>query len=252
METHSSTGAQVLQQEQNSQLDLLWSRFTQTRDSRCRQELIESYMPLARAAAARLFGMRTDNSTPFADYLQYARLGLVEAVDRYDPQREASFETFSSYRIRGAVLNGLGKESEVAAQRSFWRTRAQERVESLKSATFHGGVEDLDGFAQLTVGLALGVLLDEHGESAVDESTGTHPYAATALAQMRGIIRSAVEKLPPRERDLIERHYFGHCEFQRIALDLGVTKGRVAQLHAQALARIRKLLAPAADVDFSI
>jgi RNA polymerase sigma factor for flagellar operon FliA len=209
-------------------------------------------MPVAKVVAARMFGSRVDDSIAFSDYLQYARLGLVEAVDRYDPQREASFETFSSYRIRGAILNGLGKESEIAAQRTFWRTRTQERMESLKPAAFSGGGAELDALVDLTVGLALGLLLDESAEAPADESVAANPYAATELSQMRVVIRRAVEKLPERERDLVTRHYFGQREFQSIAADLGVTKGRVSQLHAQALARIRQLLGPVSDVDFSL
>ena len=63
--------------------------------------------------------LRRDNSVAFADYFQYACVGLVEAVDRFEPDRPVLFETFATYRIRGAVLNGLAKESELAAQRHY-------------------------------------------------------------------------------------------------------------------------------------
>jgi RNA polymerase sigma factor for flagellar operon FliA len=210
-------------------------------------------MPLARALAARLFGARTDDSVVFGDYLQYAHLGLLEAVDRYDPSREASFETFSAYRIRGAILNGLGKESEVAAQRTYWRTRTQERVDSLQGGAQFGPEASLEGFAELTVGLAIGVLLDDQSEEGpVDTSVRANPYAGAALAELRRLVRRGLEQLPQRERELVSQHYFGHCEFQTIATEMGVTRGRVSQLHAQALARIRKTLALDADVDLSL
>src|SRR5262245_12196656 len=104
----------------------LWARFRHSRELTLRGRLIERYLPLARAAAARYYRLRPDDSVSFEDYLQYARIGLVEAIDDYDPGREASFETYSSYRIRGALLNGLTRESEIAAKRSLWRTRIQE------------------------------------------------------------------------------------------------------------------------------
>ncbi len=230
----------------------LWTQFTASRDARTRDELIESYMPLARSTAARLFGARIDDSIPFDDYLQYARLGLVEAVDRYDPEREASFETFSSYRIRGAILNGLGKESELSAQRGYWRTRTQERIDSLKSNAFQNPDVELDSFVQMTVGLAIGILLDETPEEPHDESASANPYAAAELAELRRIIRRAVEVLSEREGEVIRRHYFGNWEFQLIARELGITKGRVSQLHSQALARIRHVLAAVPKVDFNL
>jgi len=109
----------------------LWAQFAQSRQGPPREDLIAHYLPLARIWAAKLYRVRVDDSVPFDDYLQYARLGLLEAIDRFDPAREASFETFSSYRIRGAILNGLGRESEVAAQRAQWCMLVRERIDSL-------------------------------------------------------------------------------------------------------------------------
>src|SRR5689334_236422 len=122
---------------------MLWERFRDSRERTLRGRLIERYLPLARAAAARYYRLRPDESVPFEDYLQYARIGLVEAIDDYDPRREASFETYSSYRIRGAMLNGLGRESEIAAQRTFWRTRTQEVFDvSADDASSEGAAEE--------------------------------------------------------------------------------------------------------------
>src|ERR1044072_6820351 len=89
-----------------------WREFAASRTQELRGQLIERYSGLAEMTAARLYQRRLDNSVAFADYLQYARVGLVEAIDHYDPQREVPFEAFSSYRIKGAVLNGLESESE--------------------------------------------------------------------------------------------------------------------------------------------
>ena len=218
----------------------LWAQFIVSRADSLREELIAHYLPLARIAAAKLYRLRPDDSVSFEDYLQYARVGLLEAVDRFDPEREASFETFSGYRIRGAILNGLGRESEIAAQRAYWSTRTQERVESLQPAELRA-TAGLDDFAQLTLGLALGFLLDRETEPA-DTAVASNPYAATELVELRRVVRGLVEQLPERERDIVRQHYFHEREFQIIAKDLGLTKGRVSQLHSQALHRIAKLL----------
>lgn len=231
----------------------LWATFGTARDPRARDALIAHYTPFARRIAGRLFGLRADDSVPFADYFQYARVGLVEAVDRYDPAREASFETFSTYRIRGAVLNGLGKESELAAQRAYWRTQVQERIDSLKPGAFVGGEGTIEDFVDLAVGLAIGVLLDpEPDETPADPSVHANPYAGAELANLRRIVREAVELLPERERMLVVRHYFKQDEFQAIAGELGVTKGRVSQLHSVALSRIRKHLSAYSKLDLNL
>jgi RNA polymerase sigma factor for flagellar operon FliA len=225
----------------------LWARFAQSREGRCREELIAHYLPLARIWAAKLYRARADDSVPFDDYLQYARVGLLEAIDRFDPERAASFETFSGYRIRGAILNGLGRESEVAAQRAEWSTVIRERIDSLHPQS-NRAAADLEDLAQLTVGLALGLLLGEDTEPR-DPSTAANPYAATELAELRALVRRLVDQLPEREREIIRQHYFHEREFQLIARALGVTKGRVSQLHSQALLRIATLLGQASSLD---
>lgn len=225
----------------------LWARFAQSREGRCREELIAHYLPLARIWAAKLYRQRPDDSVSFDDYLQYARMGLLEAIDRFDPAREASFETFSGYRIRGAVLNGLGRETEAAARRAQWTALTRERIDSLHPAADRA-TADLEDLAQLTVGLALGLLLDTEQEPG-DPSVAANPYCATELADLRSLVRRLVDQLPEREREIVRRHYFFEREFQLIAVELGVTKGRVSQLHSQALVRIATLLGQASLLD---
>jgi RNA polymerase sigma factor for flagellar operon FliA len=227
----------------------LWTQFTQGRARGLRARLIECYLQLAHVAAAKFFRQRPDNAVSFSDYLQYARLGLVEAIDGFDPLREASFETYSSYRIRGAMLNGLARESEMAAQRTFWRTRLDEHVEALGPPQSADPDREMEELTRLLEGLATRYSSDSDPDGVVDDTPHSNPHAATELAQLR----EAVDKLPNRERLLIQRHYFDHCEFRLIARELTVTPGRVSQLHAQALGRIRALLdepqpgAPAPD-----
>lgn len=227
-----------------------WLEFVRDRSAARRDGLIERYLSLAKIMAARLYQRRADNSVSFADYLQYARVGLVEAIDHFDPEREVPFEAFSSYRIKGAILNGLESESEVAAQRAFWARRARDRFESIKEHEIQGDRRaSLEELVNLTVGLALSHIVEHDEGELIDESLAANPYAVTELAQLKRAVRSLLPSLPERERELIHRHYDEHVEFQQIAAEWGVTKGRVSQLHAQALQRLRQLLRLAPRVD---
>lgn len=220
----------------------LWETFRSLRDPSSRERLIEHYMPHARILAAKMYRMRIDESATFDDYLQFARVGLIESVNRYDHARNACFETYSSYRIRGAILNGIEQSSEATAQRMFWRSHVQDRVDSLEvGLTARLGEATLDDFADFAVELALGFVL-EAGAEFIDESQHTNPYAATELADFTRVVKDLVGQLPPREREVIEAHYFEQTEFQVLAERQGVTKGRISQLHARALTRLRELL----------
>lgn len=223
-------------------LHVLWEAFRANRDAAAREALIEHYLPHARNVAARMYKLRIDASIGFDDYLQYARVGLMESIDRFDARRGIVFEAYSTHRIRGAVLNGLGQESEAAAQRDFWRTRMTDRMQSLTAAAGRDVQRaTLEDMMQITLGVALGVMLDDEHDTA-DESPQANPYAATELEQFTRQVKSLVERLPEREREIVRGHYFEQLEFQAIAQRYAISKGRVSQLHARALQRLRALL----------
>jgi RNA polymerase sigma factor for flagellar operon FliA len=222
----------------------LWSEWCQTRALYLRDRLIEYYLPLARMVAGKLYRLRVQGGVQFDDYLQYARIGLIESVERFDPARGTPFRAFAFHRIRGAILNGIARESELAAQREASRRVGQERRESLLSGLSRS-VEraSLDDLVDLTIGIALGVLLEGGEESVVDETPQANPYLATEILQLRRLTRIAVERLPEREREIIRVHYYEHKEFREMAQALSLSAGRISQLHARAIRQLRIILA---------
>lgn len=218
----------------------LWERFGQNRDLSARARLVDTYLDLARKVAARLFSHRTDDGLEFADYLQYARVGLLEALERYDPSREASFSTFAMYRMRGAILNGIEKYNERLAQWSFHRRLQKDRIDSLADHAADTTSTDLfERMTDVAIGFAMGHVLEKTGlDEAESEDDG--PYASLELERLREQLRMVVDSLPERERQIVRYHYFEYMAFAEIASLLGLSKGRVSQLHARALALIRK------------
>jgi RNA polymerase sigma factor FliA len=230
--------------QRSSTAPALWDAFSGGGDAGARVALIEHYMPFARAVAARLYARRVEPACSFEDYLQYARVGLIEAVDRFDATRGVSFEGYAVHRVRGAVLNGINQESEISAQREFRRMVAAERMQSLVAAT--GRPEQrasLQDFIDITIGIAVGLTLEAGHDELTDDSHDGNPYAAAELAQLARQVRDSVHELPEREREVIEGHYYNGMEFQEIARRTGVTKGRVSQLHAKGIAHLREKLA---------
>lgn len=217
-----------------------WQQWRRDRHSKARQSLIAHYLGLARSIAASVYKLRIDSSVAFEDYQQYGRIGLMEAVDRYDPERGIPFEAYAARRVRGAILNGLGHESELLAQRAFRAAQTRDRVRSAREhSTSQGRLERLVG---VTLTLAIGAILDGDFDGPVDESMMGNPYAAAELAQLATRVWQLVEALGERERGVLLRHYRDGMEFQDIAVQFGVSKGRISQLHAQALGRIRDVL----------
>jgi RNA polymerase sigma factor FliA len=223
----------------------LWEEFRRSGAPELRERLVAAYLDLTHTIAARLFGQRVNNSVTFDDYLQYARVGLLEAIDRFDPQRGASFATFAGYRIRGAILNGLERATEAAAQSAHRRrARLRERAQSLQPPQPNAaetGAARFAGLVDVTVLLAMGYVLEDSGHwNPGGADTASDPYRSVQLERLCSRLHRLVEVLPERERTIVQRHYFQQVEFQQIGELLGLSKGRVSQLHARALQLIRE------------
>jgi RNA polymerase sigma factor FliA len=220
----------------------LWQQYQGSRDTGLRAQLIEHYLPFARMLAAKTYANRSQIELEFADYLQYASIGLVEAVDRYDPVFNAKFETFASLRITGAILNGVVSLTEKQEQISARKAILLERVKSLKLEK--SDVKNADAvfehLAGLAIGLAVGFALEGTGMYQPDEESYVdNSYRRIELKQLYKSIAASMEYLPENERRIIKLHYQQQLTFDKIADMLGLTKGRISQIHKSALTRLR-------------
>jgi RNA polymerase sigma factor for flagellar operon FliA len=230
-----------MQKETSREADLgpegrLWEEYRRARDPHVRHRLARLYLDMTHRIAAHLYGRRIGNAVAFDDYLQYARVGLLEAIDRYDSAREVKFATFAGHRIRGAVLNGLEHSTELAAQAAQRRhLRLRERAQSFES-------HDLEfaGMVDMAILLAMGYVLEDNGDWNPAGAATADPYRSVELDRVRARLNRLVDALPERERLIVRYHYFEHMEFQAVGALLEVSKGRVSQLHARALQLIRE------------
>lgn len=223
----------------------LWQRLRQESDTSARSTLIQHYLGFARSIAASLYAERMYPDMEFGDYVQYARIGLIEAIDRYDPGRGALFTSFATYRVRGSILNGLVRASENTEQLAHRRrVRQRERVDSLQVEDKTDTKDDL--FAEMVetaLALALGYVLEDSGLwKTTSEDVASDPYRSLELNRLRERVTLVVKALPEREQQIIRLHYFEHLEFQEIGDLMGLSKGRISQLHHRGLRLIRDAL----------
>lgn len=219
----------------------LWVEYSQGAAA-AREELVRQYMPLAKRIAASLYARRAVDDVEFGDYLHLAYVGLLEAIDRYRSESDAQFATFATYRVRGAILNGIPKMTETGERISHLKKLHRERRASVLEpvANSAGTVDSFSSLTDLVISVALTVQIEEIAETVgAEPTTGNDPYASRAYDDMQKRLREVLTTLPERERRIVDDHYFDQVGFDEIARMLGVSKGRVSQLHKRALEQIR-------------
>ncbi len=153
------------------------------------------------------------------DLVSAGVVGLIDAVDRYDPARGVPFEAYARTRIRGAVIDELRRLD--GRGRLHWK-RVREGI----------AIDERNADA-----LSLDRLAESGSEPAVSDAS-----APVLERDLWNDLGDAVQALPARERDVIRRYYGADRTLREIGHELGVSEARVCQLHARAIAHLRYLL----------
>lgn len=216
-------------------------------------DLVTQYLPQVRRQALSL-QVRLPASIELDDLIQAGTLGLLEALGRFDASQGASFATFASQRIRGAMLDELrsrdwlprsvrrnGRLVDEAVRRLEQRLgRSAEEAEiaaelDMEMADYRRLLNDTNN-GQL---LPFEELIEEGLEPGAGDRPLDSPFASLADGQQRARLVTAIEALPEREKLLMALYYQEELNLKEIGAVLGVTESRVCQLHSQAVSRLR-------------
>lgn len=223
--------------------EVLWTEFRRSRDAGVRAALAEHYLGFARIMAGKVYAGRTMAGLEFDDFLQFARVGLLESIDRYDAAHGARFETYAALRIQGAILNGIRSYSELQEQVAARKRIMGSRVGSLSQHAPDG--QDMEAtfahLAELAIGLAVGFALEGTGMyHEPDEQGLDQTYAGVEVRQLQQRALELLQLLPQRQRDVLTLHYIQQLGFDEVAERMELTRGRISQLHQEGLASLRK------------
>jgi RNA polymerase sigma-B factor len=240
----------------------LFARWQQGGDSRARDELVRRFLPLARKLARRYAGARE----PFEDLLQVASLGLVKAVDRYDPSRGTAFSSFAVPTILGELkryFRDLGWAVHVPRGAQEQAVRVEEAQNRLTSRTGHSPtLQELAEYLELSIEEVLDSLEtsrahhassldapydDGEGETgAVVDRFGVEDVHLR-LADERLTVGAAARELPSREREILMLRFVRDLTQTQIATEIGVSQMQVSRILRRALARLSELTDPGPD-----
>jgi RNA polymerase sigma factor for flagellar operon FliA len=248
---HSNASTPAARDAQAAGEALLWERWRAERDPEARAALLEMHLPYARQVAATYFGRRYHDEIEFDDYLQLARVGLIEAMERYDPSLGVQFSTFAARRMHGSIVDGLEcsteKQQQIAARQRLEAQRREsiretsEDSSATPAARTHEQV--LQYVAQAGLAFALSWLLDGTGLMDPQERAENLPfYRSIELRELRERILELVHALPAPQRRVIHGHYLQELPFEEIATRMALSRGRISQIHKAALLNLREAL----------
>jgi len=239
---------------------------TQTpHDTASRDALIEEYAPLVRYIAERLC-VRLPAFVDNEDLVGTGMLGLMDAIEKFVPDRGVKFRTYAEFRIRGAMLDYLRRQDW--ATRSLRRKEkelsraARELEQELHRPATHEEIakrlnvstEQLNDLLFKAKGLSLLSLNRPQGdgpgeeerelaESIPDETT-RGPYEMLEKQEVRDLLSDHIHALPEKERLVVTMYYFQDLTMKEVGKSLGVTESRVSQLHSSAILRLKGRLEP--------
>lgn len=211
-------------------------------------QVLEKYGPYVRSLAAQV---RRQFNAQFEmeELVAWGQVGLLEASERFDVRVGANFLTFAHYRIKGAIYDGLRKMGVLKG------TDARAAAVGERANSYLGNLNDRgggprEGFAgdvrevsAAVTGLALVFATTLEGSDGLQLSDGAVPAdERMELEQLKRRVRAAIEKLPEKERRLLEGYYFQNKTLEEAGAEIGQSKSWASRLHARAIELLKQQL----------
>ena len=241
----------------------LWLQYRKTGDQGLRDRLILTYAPLVKYVAGRL-GSGLPAHVDEGDLVSYGLLGLIGAIERYEPDRDVKFETYAIARIKGAIIDELramdwvprsvrSRAREIeraisALEAKLGRAPGDEEIAKKVGITVEELEESLTDISRSSIA-ALDELWTVSGQGdqialidTIEDTDAPDPQGALSQTEMKEAIADAIARLPEREKLVVTLYYYEELTLREIGEVLGVTESRVSQLHTKAVLRLKARL----------
>jgi RNA polymerase sigma factor for flagellar operon FliA len=236
----------------------LWQQYKETGDRETRNKLICYYMPVVKITAGRLKSMLTTSRVDREDLISYGIFGLIDAIDRYDLDKNVKFETYAQLRIKGSMIDQLRKNDW--APRTL-RQKAREIEEAYRTVEGKLGrsaddteiaeylgidsdklqalLSQLNGLTLVSLEELLENRMEDRAIDCGQDNENNQPESVAEIRALSDELAKAIEGLPERERLVIALYYYEELTYKEIGRVMNISESRVSQLHSKAVLRLK-------------
>jgi len=249
-------------QAQTENESLLWQQYRDNGDQQAKDALVLKYLYLAKYIAGRI-AISVPAGVDRRDLVSWAVVGLLEAVEKYDPARKAKFSTFASHRIKGQIHDGMRnldwlprlqrqrvKKVDATAEKLRASLGRDPRPEEIADEIGTDVDEVLDSLSKLASAELLSLdqpiknphLMSDEREltlESVVKDPGKSPLEVAERTTTLDALAEAISKLNENQQKVIYLYYNEGLTLKEVAQVLDLTEGRVCQIHKEAIGRLR-------------
>ncbi|MDR1100627.1 MAG: RNA polymerase sigma factor WhiG [Treponema sp.] len=241
----------------------LWIQYRKNRDPKIREAFIKQYAPLVKYVAGKV-AVGMPHNVEFDDLVGFGFFGLLDAIDKFDPDKNVKFKTYAVTRIRGAIFDELRtidwvprsvrqktREVEEAIgtlEAQLGRTATDQEIASsmgMDEAEYLKTIMKISGTSILSLN-DVWFSGDENDKVSIGDSiespASLNPDVVVEKDEIRRVIVKAINELPEKEKKILVLYYFEDLTLKEIGKVLKVTESRVSQLHTKAIIRLRSKL----------
>lgn len=247
--------------EEDKEILELWRLYKSEGDPKARDRLILTYAPLVKYVAGRM-GTNFPSHVDESDLISYGLLGLIGALERFEPERNIKFETYAITRIKGSILDELRsldwvprsvrsmarqiEKCSAALENKLHRAPTDEEMAKDMGLTDEEFQEALTKISSSSI-VALEELwtISSTGTESValidtiEDRQSKNPAEVVDINEVKERLASAISNLPEREKIVIALYYYEGLTLREIGDVLGVTESRISQLHTKAILRLK-------------
>ena len=227
-----------------------------------KNELIREYAPLIKFIAQKI-AVRLPSNILIDDLISAGSIGLMDAIDKWDPTRDNKFKTYAEFRIRGAILDELRsqdwvprsvREKAKIVEKAYAKLEKdlgrpatdEEMCEHLQCSMdeFHELINKSKSVSLMNIDDAAAMSKGDKKlmVSLMETSRGANPQTAVGYKRAQEIIKDGIKTLPEKQRLVLSLYYFEDLNLKEIGQVLDVTESRVSQLHTQAILKLKAKL----------